>query len=75
MIRESEFAYKQAIALCPYNPEPVFKYVHLLTSLAAQDPSRLDDALAIAEVCRDLDPKNDAVQGLVRKLKEMKAAK
>jgi hypothetical protein len=46
--------------------------VHLLTSLAAQDSSRLDDALAIAEVCRDLDPKSDPVQGLVRQLKGMK---
>lgn len=74
MIKESEFAFKQAFALCPYSPEVVFKYAKLLMSLAKQDPSRLDDALAIAEVCRDLDPGNDQVKGLVRKLKKLKAA-
>lgn len=72
MIREADFAFKQAVAFCPYSPEAVFKYIHLLTSLSVGDPSRLDDAIGIAEVCSDMDPASENIAGMVRQLKEMK---
>lgn len=72
MIKEADFAFKQAVAFCPYSPEAVFKYIHLLTSLAAGDPSRLDDAIGIAEVCSELDPASENIAGMVRQLKGMK---
>jgi tetratricopeptide (TPR) repeat protein len=63
MIKEADFAFRQAFAFCPYSPEAVFRYVQLLLSL-----NRLDDALIIAETCLKLDPFNGQVQGLVKNL-------
>ena len=44
MVREADFAFRQAFALCPYSPEAVFRYVQLLKS-----EHRNADALLIAE--------------------------
>ncbi len=73
MIKEADFAFKQAVAFCPYSPEAVFKYVNLLTSLANRDPSRLDDAIGITEVCLEMDEANEAVADLLRQLTAMRA--
>lgn len=64
MIKEADFAYRQAFAFCPYSPEAVFRYVNLLTSM-----QRFDDALLIAQVCEKLDPANAGVQSLVDQLR------
>src|SRR5215831_14198960 len=64
MIREAEFAFKQAFAFCPYSPEAVFRYVQLLASL-----NRIDDAIIVAETCQELDPYNGQVAGLLKQLK------
>ena len=29
MIKEADFAFRQAFAFCPYSPEAVFRYVNL----------------------------------------------
>ena len=50
--------FRQAFAFCPYSPEAVFRYVNLLASTR-----RFDDALAVAETCRKLDPYNGQVAG------------
>jgi tetratricopeptide (TPR) repeat protein len=63
MLREAEFAFKQALAYCPYSPEAVFRYVQLLLNL-----NRVSDALLIAETCLSLDPYNGQVEGLVKSL-------
>lgn len=65
LLREAEFALKQALAFCPYSPEAVFRYVQLLLAF-----NRIDDALKIAETCLALDPENGQVAGLVRSLQE-----
>ncbi|MEJ0090280.1 MAG: hypothetical protein WDM80_11130 [Limisphaerales bacterium] len=44
MAREADFAFRQAIALCPYSPYAVFKYVNFLLS-----QNRGSDALLIAK--------------------------
>lgn len=48
MVREADFAFRQAWALCPYSPEAVYRYVNFLES---QD--RITDALLIAETAAE----------------------
>jgi tetratricopeptide (TPR) repeat protein len=63
MLKEAEFALKQAVSFCPYSPEAVFHLVQLLLS-----QNRLEDALLVAKTCHNLDPYNGQVQGLVDQL-------
>jgi tetratricopeptide (TPR) repeat protein len=69
LVQETDFAFKQAFAFCPYSPEAVFRYVNFLLS---SNPSRLDDAEIVAETCLKLDPFNDQVKGLVGQLEDFK---
>jgi len=69
MVKEADFAFRQAFAFCPYSPEAVFRYVNLLLSPEIQ---RFDDALIIAETCLKLDPYNGAVINLVNQLRGWK---
>jgi hypothetical protein len=45
LIRETDFAFKQSFAFCPYSPEAVFRYVNFLLQF------RVDDALIVAQTC------------------------
>jgi len=65
--RETDFAFKQSFAFCPYSPEAVFRYINFLLQYG-----RMDDALLIAQTCSKLDPNNDQVKGLVKQLGEFK---
>ncbi len=67
MLKEADFAFRQAFAFCPYSPEAVFRYVNLLLS-----QQRFDDALAIATTCQKLDPYNGGVIDLISRLEEWK---
>lgn len=67
MIKEADFAFRQAFAFCPYSPEAVFRYANLLLSL-----QRFDDALIIAKTCLKLDPFNGQVLDLVSRLETWK---
>ena len=67
LIRETDFAFKQSFAYCPYSPEAVFRYVQFLMQF-----NRLDDALIVAQTCLKLDPYNDQTKGLVNQLQEFK---
>jgi tetratricopeptide (TPR) repeat protein len=67
LIRETDFAFKQSFAFCPYSPEAVYRYVNFLLPLG-----RLDDALIVAQTCQKLDPFNDSVKGLVNQLQDYK---
>lgn len=66
VIKEADFAYKQAFAFCPYSPEAVFRYTSLLTSL-----SRLEDALVLVETGLRFDPDNGAFQQLRDNLQQV----
>ena len=70
MLREADFAYRQAFALCPYNPEILFHYVSLLLSPEMQ---RFDDALLLVKTSQKLDPFNGNIQDLLRQLQDWKA--
>ena len=67
MIREAEFAFKQAFAFCPFSPEAVFRYINLLSSL-----QRFDDAYLIAKTFKKLDPHNSAADGLLEQLSKFR---
>ncbi|MCI0744834.1 MAG: DUF2723 domain-containing protein, partial [Verrucomicrobia subdivision 3 bacterium] len=67
MLREAEFAFKQAYAFCPYSPEAVFRYINLLISLG-----RINDAVLIATTSQKLDPYNSQLQSLVQELERIK---
>jgi thioredoxin-like negative regulator of GroEL len=63
MLKEADFAFRQAFAFCPYSPEAVFRYVQLLLNT-----QRFDDALTVAQTCQKLDPYNGQVIDLVNRL-------
>jgi thioredoxin-like negative regulator of GroEL len=67
MIKEADFAFRQAFAFCPYSPEAVFRYVNFLLGLR-----RVDDALRIASTCQKLDPYNRQVIDVVKNLQDIK---
>jgi tetratricopeptide (TPR) repeat protein len=67
LVRETDFAFKQAFAFCPYSPEAVYRYVNFLLQF-----NRLDDALIVAQTCLKFDPYNGQVQELVGKLTDFK---
>jgi predicted Zn-dependent protease len=67
MIKEAEFAFKQAFAYCPFSPEAVYRYVNLLLSM-----NRVDDAIDIVETCKKLDPENSAIDSLLSQVQGMK---
>jgi tetratricopeptide (TPR) repeat protein len=67
ILKETDFAFRQAFAFCPYSPEAVFRYAQLLINL-----QRYDDALLIASTCQKLDPYSGQVAGLVKSLTEAK---
>ncbi|MGH8023874.1 MAG: TPR end-of-group domain-containing protein, partial [Limisphaerales bacterium] len=66
--RETDFAFKQAFAFCPYSPEAVFRYVQFLMQF-----NRIDDALVVARTCHELDPFNGSVSGLIENLEKFKS--
>jgi tetratricopeptide (TPR) repeat protein len=65
--RETDFAFKQAFAFCPYSPEAVFRYINFLLQY-----NRLDDALIVAKTCLKLDPYNGQAKDLVNNLENFK---
>ncbi len=69
MLKEAEFAFKQAYAFCPYSPEAVFRYINLLVGMG---PTRIDDARRIASTSIKLDPNNGQLENLVTELDRIK---
>ena len=67
MLREADFAFKQAFAFCPYSPETVSRYVNLLALMG-----RMDDALRVAETAFRFDPENDFLANVVVQLRQFR---
>ena len=67
LLKEADFAFRQAFAICPESPEAVFRYVQLLLQA-----NRVNDALLVAQTCQKVDPHNSQVRGLVENLKSYK---
>jgi tetratricopeptide (TPR) repeat protein len=69
MLKEAEFAFKQAYAFCPYSPEAIFRYINILITTG-----RVDDAILMAVTSQKLDPFNAQIQGLIFELRKIKAS-
>jgi tetratricopeptide (TPR) repeat protein len=78
LIRETEFAFKQAFAFCPYSPEAVFRYVNFLLQMARAEEINghtdkavhyFDDAILVGETCQKLDPYNPQIVDLINSVK------
>jgi hypothetical protein len=67
LLREADFAFRQAFALCPSSPETIFRYVSFLVQF-----NRTDDALLVAEAGLKADPENGSVRGLLDSIKSSK---
>lgn len=67
LIRETDFAFKQAFAFCPYSPEAVFRYINFLLM-----QGRFDDAVLIAETNLKLDPFNGSLIKTIGDLKRFR---
>jgi hypothetical protein len=59
MMRELDFAYRQIIALAPYDVETVRRYVNLL-----RDQKRLDDARQMLKAGQMINPRSKRLQAL-----------
>jgi tetratricopeptide (TPR) repeat protein len=67
LVKEVDFAFKQAFAFCPYSPEATYRYINFLIQF-----NRLDDALLVAQTCLNFDPNNGQIGNLVKELKDFK---
>ena len=63
MLREAEFAYKQAFSFYPGSPEVIANYSKLLV-----DTGRIEDAIRISNTALAVDPNNLMVPDLLRQL-------
>jgi len=63
MLKEADFAFRQAFALCPRSLEAVFRYT---AQLASQE--RFDDAILVVETARKLDQENVMFSSLLQQL-------
>ncbi|MDD5139832.1 MAG: hypothetical protein PHY43_06170 [Verrucomicrobiales bacterium] len=70
----ADFAFRQAMALCPCSPETVYRYVNLLMS-----ENRIADAIVVAETAGKMPAMQgkdgEQVRGLIQQLKQFRKAK
>ncbi len=69
MLKEADFAYRQAFALAPFSPEVALRYASLLATVG-----RWENAILVADTCRKLDPNNAQIEGFVKYLHDSKNA-
>jgi tetratricopeptide (TPR) repeat protein len=81
LLRETDFAFKQAFAFCPYNVETVQRYINFLLGMAqieAMDGQieraahYFDDAILVGQTCQKLDPYNSMITSLISTIKGFK---
>ncbi len=65
MTREADFAFRQALALCPYSPEAVFRYVNLLLT-----QNRKAEALVVARNFLQMSSDKASAKALVENLEK-----
>ena len=74
LAHETDFAFRQAWALCPYSPEAVFRYVNFLL-----EQKRVADALIVAETATQMPAMQgrdgEQLRSLVEQLKKFQKAK
>ncbi|MGV3772793.1 MAG: protein O-mannosyl-transferase family [Verrucomicrobiales bacterium] len=67
MIKEAEFAFKQAFAYCPYSPEAVYKYITLLINMG-----RAGEAEQVVRTSIKFDPDNPNMHMLLQNIIDIK---
>jgi hypothetical protein len=71
MNNAADFAFRQSLALCPYSPEAVFRYVQFLMT-----QQRTSDALLVAETAEKFpgtpSAPSEPIKDLVKQLKQLK---
>lgn len=67
---ETDYAYRQAFALCPVSPEAVFRYANFLL-----DQDRLNDAILIVRTAWRVDPENEKFVDLLSQLLNLRKQK
>jgi hypothetical protein len=74
MNTEADFAFRQALALCPYSPEAVFRYVNLLMG-----QNRGGDALLVVETAVKMPSMQgrdgEQLRGVLKSLEQFRKAK
>jgi tetratricopeptide (TPR) repeat protein len=70
LVVEAEYAYKQALQLCPESPEANFRLAQLYMELG-----RPDDALATLRALQKLDPLNEKIQTAVQQIIGLKQSR
>jgi len=82
LIRETDFAFKQSLAFCPYSSEAVSRYIFFLVGLAQneeinghpdQAAGYFDSAILVGETCRKFDPHNDQITGLIKNIQDIRS--
>lgn len=68
LLKEADFAFKQAFAFCPYSPEAVFRYMQVLLQA-----NRLEDAILVVQTAQKLDPNNDQLGTTLRQLENFRS--
>jgi tetratricopeptide (TPR) repeat protein len=66
MLKEADFAFRQAFAFCPYSPEAVLRYTTLLASVG-----RFEDAVLVAETSLRFDPDNQTIRNWARQIRDI----
>ena len=65
---ETDYAFRQAFALCPASPEAVYRYVNFLLA-----ENRLNDAILIVRTARKVSPDNEQFVSLLTQLLNYRA--
>ncbi len=68
MARAAESAFLQSFAVCPTNPEAIFRLVNLLVV-----EQRINDALQLVNLAAELDPAQANLESLAAELRRMQA--
>ena len=63
----TDFAFRQAFALCPYSPEVVFRYINFLLQY-----ERVNDAILVVQAAEHCDPANEQLKNLAKQLEAYK---
>jgi Tfp pilus assembly protein PilF len=67
MIEQAEYAYKQAMQLCPDSPEANFRLAQLYTEL-----NRIDEAVSVLTALQNLDPLNPKIKQAIQQLQSIR---
>lgn len=63
LMEQAEYAYRQALRLCPESPEANFRLAQLY-----MEQNRIDDALTVLEGLKQLDPLNPKIPSAIQQL-------